>query len=81
MTSLGVLVSIFDRSIAVRCIQPMFDILILLTMLGIFVSLGLGLYFLVKDRGKTERTVWSLTIRVALAILLLLILALGFMSK
>ena len=59
----------------------MFDILILLTMLGIFVSLGLGLYFLVKDRGKTERTVWSLTIRVALAILLLLILALGFMSK
>ena len=59
----------------------MFDILIVLTMLGILVSLGLGLYFLVKDRGETDRIVWSLTVRVALAILLLLILALGFMSR
>mgnify|MGYP003305727059 FL=1 len=59
----------------------MFNTLILLTMLGIFVSLGLGLYFLVRDRGKTERTVRSLTIRGALSIVLLLILALGFISR
>ena len=59
----------------------MFNTLILLTMLGIFVSLGLGLYFLVRDRGTTERTVRSLTIRVALSIVLLLILALGFISR
>ena len=59
----------------------MLNTLILLTMLGIFVSLGLGLYFLVRDRGKTERTVRSLTIRVALSIVLLLILALGFISR
>lgn len=59
----------------------MFDFLIALVMVGIIVSLGLGLYFLVKDRGKTERTVRSLTVRVGLAILLLLLLALGFMSR
>lgn len=59
----------------------MFDFLIVLVMVGIIVSLGLGLYFLVKDRGKTERTVWSLTVRVGLAILLLVLLALGFMSR
>ncbi len=59
----------------------MFDILIILVMVGIVVSLGFGLYFLVKDSGKTERTVWSLTIRVGLAILLLIILAIGFMSR
>lgn len=59
----------------------MFDILIILTMLGIIVSLGLGLYFLVKDRGETKRTVWSLTIRVGLAIFLLIILAIGFISR
>lgn len=59
----------------------MFDILIILVMVGIVVSLGFGLYFLVKDSGKTERTVWSLTIRVGLAILLLIILAFGFMSQ
>lgn len=59
----------------------MFNLLIIIVMLGIVVSLGSGLYFLVRDRGKTERTVISLSIRVALAILLLVLLALGFMSR
>ncbi len=59
----------------------MFDLLIIVVMLGIFVSLGSGLYFLVRDSGKTERTVISLSIRVALAILLLSLLAIGFMSR
>jgi hypothetical protein len=59
----------------------MLNLLIIVVMLGIVVSLGSGLYFLVRDRGKTERTVISLSIRVALAILLLVLLALGFMSK
>lgn len=59
----------------------MFNLLIIIVMLGILVSLGSGLYFLVRDRGKTERTVISLSIRVALAIVLLVLLALGFMSR
>lgn len=59
----------------------MFDLLIIVVMLGIVVSLGSGLYFLVKDRGKSERTVKSLTVRVGLAVLLLIILAIGFMSR
>ena len=59
----------------------MFDLLIALLMVGIIVSLGAGLYFLVKDRGTTVRIVRSLTIRVALAVLLLVVLALGFMSR
>ena len=59
----------------------MIDFLIIVVMLGILVSLGCGLYFLVRDRGKTQRTVVSLSIRVALAVLLLVLLALGFMSR
>ena len=59
----------------------MLNLLIVAVMLGIFVSLGSGLYYLVQDRGKTERTVISLSIRVALAVLLLVLLALGFMSR
>ncbi len=59
----------------------MIDLLIIVVMIGIIVSLGSGLYFLVRDRGKTERMVVSLSIRVALAVLLLVLLALGFMSK
>ena len=59
----------------------MLDLLIIVVMLGIFVSLGSGLYFLVRDSGKTDRTIISLSIRVALAILLLALLAIGFISR
>lgn len=59
----------------------MLNLLIILVMIGIIISLGMGLYYLVNDRGDTERTVLSLTVRVGLAVLLLLILGFGFMSR
>jgi hypothetical protein len=59
----------------------MLNILIILVMVGIIISLGMGLYYLVNDRGDTERTVLSLTVRVGLAVLLLVILAFGFMNR
>lgn len=59
----------------------MFDLIIVITLIGIIASLGAGLYFLVKDRGETDRTVKSLTVRVGLAILLLIILAFGFVAR
>ena len=59
----------------------MFNLLILAVMLGILVSLGAGLFFLVRDRGRSERTVISLSIRVALSILLLALLAWGFAHR
>lgn len=62
-------------------LTQMFDFLIIVVMLGILISLSSGLYFLVQDRSQTERTVISLSIRVALAVLLLALLAFGFMSR
>lgn len=59
----------------------MFNLLIIVVMLGILVSLGVGLCFLVRDPGKSERIVVSLTIRVALSVLLLALLAWGFAHK
>jgi hypothetical protein len=59
----------------------MFDALILAVMFGILVSLGAGLFFLVRDRGRSERTVISLSIRVALSVLLLALLAWGFVNR
>jgi hypothetical protein len=59
----------------------MFDLLIIVVMLGILVSLGAGLFFLVRDRGQSERTVISLSIRVALSVLLLMLLAWGFVRR
>ena len=65
----------------VASIDTMFDILILVVMFGILASLGAGLFFLVRDRGRTERTVISLSVRVGLSVLLLILLALAFMSR
>ncbi len=59
----------------------MISFLIVVVLLGISASLGSGLYFLVRDRGKTERMVVSMSIRVALAVALLVLLALGFISR
>ncbi len=59
----------------------MLDFLILAVMFGIIVSLGSGLFFLVRDRGETQRTVISLSVRVALAALLLALLAFGFVTR
>jgi predicted permease len=59
----------------------MLNVLILAVMLGILVSLGAGLYFLVRDRGRSERTVISLSVRVALSVLLLVLLAWGFAHR
>ena len=44
----------------------------------IVASLFSALYFLVRDRGRGERTVRALTVRVALSLLLFALLMLGF---
>jgi hypothetical protein len=59
----------------------MFNLIILVVMFGILVSLGAGLFFLVRDRGRSERTVISLSIRVALSVLLLVLLAWGLFVR
>jgi len=44
----------------------------------ILFSLFSALYFMVKDKGRSTRTVKALTIRVALSIVLFLLLLAGF---
>jgi hypothetical protein len=53
-------------------------IIVILFIIVILGSLGSALYYLVKDRGTTERTAKALTIRVALSLTLFLLLMLGF---
>lgn len=53
-------------------------IIVILFIIVILASLGSALYYLVKDRGTTERTAKALTIRVALSLALFLLLMLGF---
>lgn len=53
-------------------------IVVILFIIFILASLGSALYYLIKDRGTTERTAKALTIRIALSITLFLLLMLGF---
>jgi hypothetical protein len=53
-------------------------IIVILFIIVILGSLGSALYYLIKDRGTSERTAKALTIRIALSITLFLLLMLGF---
>jgi small neutral amino acid transporter SnatA (MarC family) len=52
-------------------------IFVILLLLAIVGSLGSALFFLVKDKGKSRRTVNALTIRIGLSLFLFLLLMAG----
>ncbi|WP_333840717.1 twin transmembrane helix small protein [Pelomicrobium sp.] len=53
--------------------------LLVIALVALIVSsLGSALYYLVKDKGQSERTVKALTVRVGLSVSLFLLLMLGY---
>lgn len=57
-----------------------YKIIIVLLLLAVLVSLSSGMFFLVHDKGETDRTVKSLTIRISLSIALFLMLIIGYFT-
>ncbi len=55
----------------------MLKALIIFLMLAVIFSLFSGLFFLIKDGGKTDRVVNSLAVRVTLSVLLLVVIILS----
>jgi hypothetical protein len=53
-------------------------IIIILFLFIIIGSLFSGLFYLVKDKGTSERTVRALTIRISLSVLLFVLLMIGY---
>lgn len=53
-------------------------IIIVVMLVLILLSLGAGMFSLIKNRGDTNRTVKFLTFRIALSILVFLFIALSF---
>lgn len=52
----------------------MSKLVVLLMLIAVLASLGLALYYLVYDRGTTERTVRALTWRTLLSVILFVVL-------
>jgi hypothetical protein len=59
-------------------------ILVIVLFLGIIVSMGSALFFLIKDKGQSTRTLRALTIRIGVSIalfaLLFVLWALGLIT-
>lgn len=53
---------------------------ILILLAAILYNLGAGLYFMMTDRGSTNRTVRSLTWRIGLSVLLILLVIVGILT-
>ncbi|HSQ10056.1 MAG TPA: twin transmembrane helix small protein [Burkholderiaceae bacterium] len=53
-------------------------IIIVIAFIGIIVSLGSALVFLVRDHGNTNRTVNALTVRVGLSVALFLFILFSY---
>lgn len=53
-------------------------VIVLIFIFLILASLFSALYYLIKDKGQSERTVKALTIRIILSITLFALLMLGF---
>ena len=49
-------------------------IVVIVLLVAVLASLFSGLYFVYKDKGKTNRAVISLTIRIALSVLVFVLL-------
>lgn len=55
-----------------------FKIVVVVLLAIILISLASGLIFLIRDKGKSDRTVKSLTLRIVLSIALFVLLFIGF---
>jgi apolipoprotein N-acyltransferase len=53
-------------------------IVVILFLVFIVASLGSALYYLITDRGRSDRMVKALTVRVVLSVVLFALLMLGF---
>jgi hypothetical protein len=52
-------------------------IVVIAFIITILLSLGSAMFYLIRDKGKSDRTVKALTVRVALSVTLFLLLMLG----
>lgn len=55
-------------------------VLIVVALLAVLASLGVALFRLQRERGRTTGTVKALTVRIVLSIMLFLLLVLGFLT-
>lgn len=59
------------------CVAMLLKVLIILLFAGLLISLASGLFFLLRDKGESKRTLHSLGLRVGLTVALLALVSYG----
>lgn len=57
--------------------ETIYKIALVVMLFVVIFNLGQALYFMMTDKGKSNRTVWALTRRIGLSILLIGMVVLG----
>lgn len=57
--------------------STLFKIVLVIVFLVVVFNLGQALYFMMTDRGQSGRTVWALTRRIGLSLLLIALVIIG----
>ena len=55
-------------------------IVIVLFLIAILYNLGAGLYYMMTDKGRSDRTVKALTRRIGLSVLLIILVVIGILT-
>jgi hypothetical protein len=58
----------------------LYKVVLVIVFLAVIFELGQALYFMMTDRTGSNRTVWALTRRVALSILLIVLIVIGIVT-
>ncbi len=58
----------------------LFKVLIIILLIAILISLASGMFYMIKDKGKTRRVVTSLSVRIILSVLLFILLFVGYVT-
>ena len=69
-----------DRRLSSRSMPLVFKILVVIVLLVILFSLFSGMFYMLKDGGRSTRTVKALTVRISLSLVLFVILLIGYGS-
>ncbi len=59
----------------------MTTLVVFILFAAIIYNLGAGLYFMMTDKGKTDRTVKALTRRIGLSVLLIILVIIGILAR
>ena len=61
-------------------IATLYKVVLVIVFLVVIFELGQALYFMMTDRTGSSRTVWALTRRVAVSILLIILIVVGIVT-